>query len=180
VKHSNQLSYSVLQPLPFLETRVSRVNVDFITKLPATVKDVYDCKITIVDPLTKRVWWKAGKEKDLTAEAFAIDFIDMWVQNRRIPDDIISDRDTRFMSYFWGSLMAQLGIKHRHSTAYHPQTDGQAENLNTVVERYLKAYIAQCPKVSDRLPPLAEFTYNAAYHKSLKTSPFRANIGFVP
>jgi transposase InsO family protein len=180
VKHSNQLPYGLLQPLPIPETRASRVNVDFITKLPATVKDGYDCIITIVDPLTKRVRWKAGKEKDLTAEAFAKDFIDMWVRNRGIPDDIISDRDTRFMSDFWGSLTAQLGIKRRHSTAYHPQTDGQAENLNAVVERYLKAYVAQRPKEWDRLLPLAEFTYNAAYHKSLKTSPFRADIGFVP
>jgi len=62
----------------------------------------------------------------------------MLVRNRAIPDDIISDWDTRFMSDFWGSLTAQLGIKRHHSTAYHPQTEGQAENLNAVVERYLK------------------------------------------
>jgi transposase InsO family protein len=63
----------------------------------------------------------------------------MWIRNRGIPDDIISDRDTRFISDFWGSLITQFGIKHRHSTAYHPQTEGQAENLNAVVKRYLKA-----------------------------------------
>jgi len=170
----------LLQPLPIPETRASRVNIDFITKLPATGRDGYDCIITIVDPLTKRVRWKAAREKDLTAEVFAREFIDMWVRNRGIPDDIISDRDTRFMSDFWGSLTAQLGIKRHHSTAYHPQTDGQAENLNAVVEHYLKAYVAQRPKEWDRLLPLAEFTYNAAYHKSLKTSPFRADVGFVP
>jgi hypothetical protein len=58
--------------------------------------------------------------------------------------------------------------------------DGQAENLNAVVKRYLKAYVAQCPKKWDRLLPLAEFTYNITYHKYLKTPPFRANVGFVP
>jgi len=76
--------------------------------------------------------------------------------------------------------MAQLRIKCRHSTAYHPQTVGQAENLNAVVERYWKAYVAQRPKEWDCLLPLAEFIYNAAYHQSLKTSPFRADVGFVP
>jgi hypothetical protein len=126
------------------------------------------------------VWWKAAGEKDLTAELFAREFIDMSVRNRGIPDDIISDRDTRFMSDYWGSLTAQLGIKRRHSTAYHPHTDGQAENLNAVVERYLKEYVAQRPIEWDRLLPLAEFTFNAAYHKSLKTCPFRADVGFVP
>jgi len=72
-----------------------------------------------------------------------------------------------------------LGIKRCHSTAYHPQTDGQAENLNAVVEHYLKAYVAQRPKEWDRLLPWAKFTYNAAYRKSLKTSPFRADVGFL-
>jgi len=66
------------------------------------------------------------------------------------------------MSDFWGSLTAQLGIKRYHSAAYHPETDGQAENLNAVVERYLKTYVAQCPKEWDRLLLLAEFTYNTA------------------
>jgi hypothetical protein len=50
-----QLPYSLLQLLPIPETQSSRVNVDFITKLPTTVKDGYDCIITIVNPLTKRV-----------------------------------------------------------------------------------------------------------------------------
>jgi transposase InsO family protein len=85
------------------------------------------------------VRWNAAREKYLTEAAFAREFIDMWVQNRGIPDDIISDRDIRFMSDFWRSLIAHLGIKHRHSTAYDPQTEGQAENLNTVVKCYLKA-----------------------------------------
>ena len=55
VKHSNQLLYGLLQPLPILETQASRVNIDFFTKLPATARDDYDCIITIVDPLTQRV-----------------------------------------------------------------------------------------------------------------------------
>jgi hypothetical protein len=180
VKHSNQLPYRLLQLLPIPETRASRVNEDFITKLPAMVKDGYNCIITIGDLLTNRVRWQAGKEEDLTAEAFAKDFIDMWLQNRGIPDDIISDRDMCFISDFWSSATAYLGIKHRQGTAYHPQTHGQAENLNTVVERYLKVYVMQRPTEWDPLLPLAEFTYNAVYHMSLKTSPFWADIGFVP
>jgi hypothetical protein len=82
----------VLQPLPIPETWGSRVNIDFITKLPATARDGYNGIIMIVDPLTKRVRWKAAREKDLTAEVFARECIDMWVRNRGIPDDIISDR----------------------------------------------------------------------------------------
>jgi len=88
------------------------------------VRDGYDCIITIVNPLTKTVRWNAAWEKDQNAEAFARELIDLCVRDRGIPDDIIPDRDMRFMSHFWGSLTAQLGIKHSHSTADHPQTDG--------------------------------------------------------
>jgi hypothetical protein len=116
----------LLQLLPIPQTRASRVNVDSIAKQPATARDGYDCIITIGDPLSKRVRWNAAKEQDLNAEAFAREFIDMWVRSRGIPDDTISDRDMHYLSDFWCSLTAQLGIKLRHSTAYHPQTDGQA------------------------------------------------------
>jgi hypothetical protein len=100
VTYSNQLPYCLLQPLPILVTRASRVNINFITKLPATARDGYNCIITIVDPLTKRVWWNAAREKDLTAELFTREFRDRGVRNRGIPDDIISDRDMRSMLDF--------------------------------------------------------------------------------
>src|SRR5438067_6278401 len=44
-----------------------------------------------------------------------------------LPHSIISDRGPTFVSNFWQSLTAQLEVKHKLSTAYHPQTDGQME-----------------------------------------------------
>jgi hypothetical protein len=70
VKHSNQLPYSLLQPVPILETWASSIIFDFITKLPATARDGYTCIITIVNPLTKRVRWKAAGEKDPNGGGF--------------------------------------------------------------------------------------------------------------
>jgi len=68
------------------------------------------------------------------------------------------------------------------STAYHPQSDGQAEKVNPTLETFLKAYIAQLEsrKQWSRLLPLAEFTYNAAKHKAIGMSPFETDIGYIP
>jgi len=68
------------------------------------------------------------------------------------------------------------------STAYHPQSDGQAEKANATLETFLKAYIAQLksPEQWSRLLPLAEFTYNAAKQKAIGMSPFEADIGYIP
>lgn len=57
-----------------------------------------------------------------------------------LPLDIVSDRDAKFTSSFWASLMELLDIKLRMSTAFHPQTDGQTERVNQTLEHYLRAF----------------------------------------
>jgi len=181
IKHKNARPYGLLQPLLIPLERAVRVNFDFVTKLP-TLEAGNDAVATIIDPLTKRAWWIPVKEADLTAEKFTTAFIDGYVRLRGLPVSIVSDWDTRFTSGFWQSLCSQLGIRLRMSTAYHPQSDGQAEKANATLETFLKAYIAQLksPEQWTRLLPLAEFTYNAAKHKAIGMSPFEADIGYIP
>ena len=57
------------------------------------------------------------------------------------------------------------------STAYHPQTDGQSEALNRVVEDYLRAYTSEDPTAWARLLPLAQFTYNNSHNHTTGMSP---------
>jgi hypothetical protein len=68
------------------------------------------------------------------------------------------------------------------STTYHPQSDGQAEKANAILETYLKAYIAQLPNPADwpSLLPMPEFTYNATKHKATGQAPFEADMGRIP
>ena len=54
-----------------------------------------------------------------------------------LPESIISDRDTRFTSKFWMRLMQLLQVKLNVSTAFHPETDGQTERVNQILEQYL-------------------------------------------
>ena len=65
----------------------------------------------------------------------------------------------------------------KHSTAYHPQTDGQTERVNQILEDMLRACVlAHGSKWEDCLP-YAEFSYNNSYQTSLKMSPFEALYG---
>ena len=52
----------------------------------------------------------------------------------------ISDRDKLFTSKFGKVLITQLNIKHKLSTAYYPQTDGQTECINQILEEYLRYF----------------------------------------
>lgn len=181
IKHKNARPYGLLQVLPTPLERAERVNIDFINKLH-TSESGYDAVATVIDPLTKRTRWIPVTEAELTAEKFATAFIAGYVRCHGLPVSIVSDRDARFTSNFRQSFCAQLGIKLQMSTAYHPQTDGQAEKANATLETFLKAYIAQLddPARWDRLLPLAEFTYNASRHKAIGMSPFEADIGYIP
>jgi hypothetical protein len=70
-----------------------------------------------------------------------------------------------------------LDTKLRFSTAYHPQTDGQTERTNQVLEDMLRACAIQYGTSWDKCLPYAEFSYNNSYQASLKKSPFEALYG---
>ena len=66
------------------------------------------------------------------------------------------------------------------SSAFHPQTDGQAEKANSIVERYLRTFAAANERHWDRLLALAEFSYNSHVHKATGMSPFEADTAENP
>jgi transposase InsO family protein len=78
---------------------------------------------------------------NLDAETLADAFVHRVYCLHGTPDNIISDRGSQFVSEFWRHLSDRLGIILKHSSAFHPQTDGQTERTNTGVEQYLRQFI---------------------------------------
>jgi len=64
-------------------------------------------------------------------------FKEVWKLDR-LPSKIVTDMDAKFSHEFWQSLRKALRIKQRMSMAYHPQTDGQTETTNQLLEGYLQ------------------------------------------
>jgi hypothetical protein len=65
----------------------------------------------------------------------------------------------------------------RFSSAYHPQTDGQTERVNQILEDMLRACALQYGRSWDKSMPYAEFSYNNSYQESLKMAPFEMLYG---
>ncbi|KAG3104895.1 hypothetical protein PI124_g10113 [Phytophthora idaei] len=61
------------------------------------------------------------------------------------------------------------------STADHPQTDGQTERVNRVVEDILRSVCAEAPQRWSEVLPLVEFALNNAMHASTGFTPFYVN-----
>jgi transposase InsO family protein len=94
-----------------------------------------------------------------------------------VPKKIVSDRGTQFTSRFWDRLHEALDTQLHFSSAYHPQTDGQTERVNQILEDMLRACALQYERSWDKSLPYAEFSYNNSYQESLKMAPFKMLYG---
>jgi hypothetical protein len=94
-----------------------------------------------------------------------------------VPKTIVSDRGPQFVSKFWEELHKALDTKLLHSSAYHPQTSGQTERVNQILEDMLRACALEFPQKWDECLPLAEFSYNNSYQESIKMAHFEALYG---
>lgn len=81
------------------------------------------------------------------------------------------------LSKFWKQLFSQLGTRLLHSSAYHPQTDGQTEVVNRSLESYRRTFVYDEPRAWNRYLYLAEFWYNTSHHMSINMTPFKALYG---
>ena len=97
-----------------------------------------------------------------------------------VPNTIVSDRDTKFLSHFWRCLWAKLGTKLLFSTTCHPQTDGQTEVVNRTLSTMLRAFLKNNKKMWEECLPHIEFAYNRSLHSTTKMCPFEVVYGFLP
>ncbi|KAG0153731.1 hypothetical protein PDIDSM_2386 [Penicillium digitatum] len=151
--------------------------MDFITHLPLSYG--YDAILVVVDRLTKMKHFIHCKGTCNAEEVARLYTRHVW-KLHGLPNTVVSDRGPQFVAQFWKHLTKRLRITNLLSTAYHPETDGQTERANAVLEQYLRAYVSYLQDDWSEWLPLAEFTANSHYSESTRVSPFYANYGFHP
>jgi hypothetical protein len=76
--------------------------------------------------------------------------------------------------------MRLTGIKLHMMSAFHSQSDGQAEAANKVIVMYLRCMAGDRPKQWLWWLPWAKYIYNTAYQSAICTTPFEIVYGRVP
>ncbi|KAL0551618.1 hypothetical protein IC582_010707 [Cucumis melo] len=175
VKAPRQKPAGLLQPLSIPEWKWENVSMDFITGLPRTLRG-FTVIWVVVDRLTKSAHFVPGKST-YTASKWAQLYMSEIVRLHGVPVSIVSDRDGRFTSKFWKGLQTAMGTRLDFSTAFHPQTDGQTERLNQVLEDMLQACALEFPGSWDSHLHLMEFAYNNSYQATIGMAPFEALYG---
>nr|ABA95223.1 retrotransposon protein, putative, Ty3-gypsy subclass [Oryza sativa Japonica Group] len=175
VKAEHQKPAGLLQPLKIPEWKWEEIGMDFITGLPRTSSG-HDSIWVIVDRLTKVAHFipvKTTYSGSRLAELYMARIVCL----HGVPKKIVSDRGSQFTSNFWKKLQEEMGSKLNFSTAYHPQTDGQTERVNQILEDMLRACALDFGGSWDKNLPYAEFSYNNSYQASLQMAPYEALYG---
>ncbi|WVZ51471.1 LOW QUALITY PROTEIN: hypothetical protein U9M48_002616 [Paspalum notatum var. saurae] len=175
VKAEHQRPTGLLQPLKIPEWKWKEIGMDFIVGLPRT-QSGFDSIWVIVDRLLKVAHFIPVKER-YTGKDLAKLFMSRIICLHGVPKRILSDRGTQFTSIFWKKLHEATGTKLDFSSAYHPQTDGQTERVNQILEDMLRACALSNKKSWDKSLSYAEFFYNNSYQASLKKAPFEVLYG---
>ena len=179
-KAVHRVPAGLLQPLKLPEQKWADVSMDYIMGLPKSEAG-NDGILTIVDRATKMVHLAPVKQT-ITAADTARLYWNTVGKLHGIPRSIVSDRDPRFVSKFWRELWKILGSSLRMSSAYHPQTDGQTEAMNRVVEMVLRCTLHAGQEGSnwEKLLSTVEFVINNSPTQATGYTPFYLNYGFHP
>jgi IS30 family transposase len=138
VKAEHQRLAGLLQPLKIPEWKWEEIIMDFIVGLPRTQAG-YDSIWVIVDCLTKVAHFILVKTTYSGAKLAQL-YMSRIVCLHEVLKKIVLDRGSQFTSKFWEKLHEFMDTKLNFSSAYHPQTDGQMERTNQILEDMLSVY----------------------------------------
>ena len=151
--------------------------MDFVLGLPKTLRQ-HDSTMVVVDRFSKMAHFiPCHKTYDASKTTL---FLQEVIRLHGVPASMVSDRDVKFMSYFWKTLWARMGTKLLFSSTFHPQTDGQTEVTNRSLGNLLRCLVTDHAASWDFVLPQTEFAFNNSVNRSTGCTPFEVVFGFHP
>ena len=176
-KYEARKPAGLLCPLPVPHAPWEDLSLDFIVGLPSYLG--HTTILVVVDRFSKGVHL-GMLQPNYTAHKVTTLFMEITGKIHGMPKSLVSDRDPLFISRFWQELFKLNGTKLRMSSSYHPQSDGQTEVINRVIEQFLRAFVHTKPATWGKFLMWAEWSYNTSIHSGTGKTPFEITFGKPP
>ncbi|GBG62608.1 hypothetical protein CBR_g31244 [Chara braunii] len=176
-KPRTQAPLGLLKPLPIPAGLGQSVSMDFMDTL-VTSKSGKRHIFVIISQFTKYARLVAMPETARTDHVIKL-FKDNWVRDFGLPKTIVSDRDVRFTSELWKKTIEQIDNQLQMTSGNHPEANGQAEQMNKVVQHLLRHYIKPDQDDWDEQLPLIASLYNNVVHSSTGVSSNQLHLGWT-
>ena len=163
-----------LQSVPLVDVPFRKVAVDLIGPVNPVSEQGNKYILTMIDYATKYV--EATPLKTIDSIHVAEALLEMW-SRLGIPEEIVSDRGSQFVSEIMKEVHRLLSIKGSTTTPYHAQANGLVERFNGTLKSMIKKLCLEQPKQWDRYMPALLFAYRETPQESTKFSPFELLYG---
>ncbi|MBW0493625.1 hypothetical protein O181_033340 [Austropuccinia psidii MF-1] len=160
-KNIHHKKFGLLNPLQIPSGPWSSLSINFVTQSP--LSNNFDSILVVVDRFSKMAIFIPAYGT-ITALDLAQILISHLFSKHFLPVIIVSDREYLCVSSFWINLCQKLKISRDLSTALYPETDGQTERINQIVEQYLWISVSYHQDKFQTWLPLAQFACNNSEH----------------
>jgi len=153
--------------------------MDFMVSLPPSKG--FDAIMVVVDRFNKMAHFIPTKDEATAQEtgSYRLFFTHVF-KHHGLPKDIVLDRDPKFTNKFWRTPWKRMGSKLKMITSFRPQTDGQIERVNLMIQQFPRNYVAADQQHWVDYLELAEFCYNNSEHSVIGSTPFQMVTGKSP
>ncbi|POM66216.1 Gag-pol [Phytophthora palmivora] len=168
----------LLRSHPIPSARWTHLAMGFIVAMPKTTSG-FGAIMIVIDRLSKRAHFIPTTTTATALETAQL-YRDREFVLHGLPEEVLSDRDSKFTSDLWTTLCEMLVTRQELTAAFRQQANGIMERVNQTIENFLRAFSNSNCDDWDTMLSLAEFAYNSRYQASIKMSPFQADLGYLP
>ena len=179
-KSDHTLSKGKLQSTQIPDTKWSEISIDFVTDLPKSSRN-RDSILVVVGKATKMVHL-VPCSTGINATDTARLLCNIVVKLHGVPRVIYNYRGSQFIAESWRELWRLTRTRLAYSTAYHPQTQGVVERMNSVIEQCMTCTIHEFGNIKEwgKILSTVELVINSLPNKNTGFSLFYLNYGHEP